>query len=82
MIEIKHLMKDSLVPLALERGGTVKPLIIPAAETGGLGLCNPSIYHVPKTSKYLINVRNCSYNIKLWVYLTHIPERRRRICRM
>ena len=61
MIELKDLMKDSLVPLALERGGTVKPLIIPAAETGGLGLCNPSIYHVPKTTKYLINMRNVSY---------------------
>jgi predicted GH43/DUF377 family glycosyl hydrolase len=61
MIDIKHLMKDSLVPTALEKGGIIKPLIIPAAETGGLGLCNPSIYHIPNSTKYLVNVRNVSY---------------------
>ena len=35
---------NSLAKSALERGGKIYPLIIPAEENGGLGLMNPSIY--------------------------------------
>ena len=35
---------NSLAKLALERGGEIYPLIIPAEENNGLGLMNPSIY--------------------------------------
>ena len=35
---------NSLAKSALERGGKIYPLIIPAEENNGLGLMNPSIY--------------------------------------
>ena len=34
----------NFVKLALENGGTIKPLIIPSELTNGTGLCNPSIF--------------------------------------
>lgn len=35
---------DNFVKLALERGGAIKSLIIPAELTNGTGLCNPSVF--------------------------------------
>jgi hypothetical protein len=35
---------SNFVKLALDNGGTIKPLIIPAELTNGTGLCNPSIF--------------------------------------
>jgi len=61
MIELKDYMKESLVAQALDRGGTIKPLLIPPKDSKGTGLCNPSIYHVPDTTKYWVNVRNVGY---------------------
>jgi hypothetical protein len=61
MIELKDLMEESLVGQALDRGGTIKPLLIAPKDSKGTGLCNPSIYHVPDTTKYLVNVRNVGY---------------------
>tara|TARA_R110000744_G_scaffold33567_4_gene78776 strand:+ start:711 stop:1727 length:1017 start_codon:yes stop_codon:yes gene_type:complete len=61
MIEMKDLMKQSLIDKALEEGGRIEPLIIPSEKTGGLGLCNPSIFKLEAKDKYLVNVRNVSY---------------------
>jgi len=61
MIEMKELMKQSLAQQVLEKGGRIEPLIIDSKTTDGLGLCNPSIWHKPDTTKYLVNVRHVSY---------------------
>ena len=61
MIELKDLMDTSLVSQALKRNGGISPLLLNPDDTEGLGLCNPSIYHVPDTSDYLVNVRNVGY---------------------
>ena len=61
MIEMKNLMNDSLVSQILEKGGRIEPLIIDSDNTGGVGLCNPSLWHKPDTTKYLVNVREVSY---------------------
>ena len=59
--EMKDVMETSLVEQLLSKGGRIEPLIVGWEETGGLGLCNPSIWHIPDTTKYLVNVRNVSY---------------------
>ena len=61
MIEMKDLLEEPLVAKSIEYGGRVEPLIIPHDKSGGLGLCNPSIWQKGKSSTYLINVRNVSY---------------------
>ena len=60
-IEMKDLMKESLVPQVLKQGGAINPLIIASKTTGGLGLCNPSIWQYPGSPDYLVNVRHVSY---------------------
>ena len=35
---------DNFAKYVLDSGGSVHPLIIPASETGGTGLMNPSIF--------------------------------------
>jgi len=57
-------MIDNFVKLVLENGGTIKPLLIPSENTGGTGLCNPSIY--------IDNDPLCSCNDKVLVNLRHI----------
>jgi hypothetical protein len=37
-------MDKNFVRSVLVEGGTLKPLLLPAAETKGLGLCNPSVF--------------------------------------
>ena len=54
MIEMNELMEESLIPQILENGGTVVPLTIDSKETGGMGLCNPSIWQIPKSPNYLL----------------------------
>lgn len=44
---------------AVTRGGTIVPLIIPASETSGLGLMNPSILN--DGGKLLVNIRQVNY---------------------
>ena len=39
------------------------------------------LYNIKKTPETHYLFPYCSHNIKLWVYLTHIPERRRHLCR-
>jgi hypothetical protein len=51
----------NFVKLALENGGTIKPLIIPAEHTNGTGLCNPSVF--VDNGKILVNVRHIQYTL-------------------
>ena len=51
----------NFVKLALENGGTIKPLIIPAEYTNGTGLCNPSV--LVDDGKILVNVRHVQYTL-------------------
>lgn len=51
----------NFVKLALENGGTIKPLIIPAEHTNGTGLCNPSVF--VENGKILVNLRHIQYTL-------------------
>ena len=51
----------NFVKLALENGGTIKPLMIPAENTNGTGLCNPSVF--VDEGKILVNVRHIQYTL-------------------
>jgi len=53
-------MIDNLVKLVLDKGGSFTPLKIPAEESGGTGLCNPSIF-LDKDGTLLCNIRNVGY---------------------
>lgn len=50
---------DNFVKLALQNGGTIKPLIIPSQYTNGTGLCNPSIF--VDGDKIRVIVRHVNY---------------------
>lgn len=52
-------MIDNLVKLVLDKGGVLAPLKIPAHESGGTGLCNPSIFVDGDT--IFCNIRNVGY---------------------
>ena len=47
--------------LALENGGSIKPLLIPAEHTNGTGLCNPSV--LVDNGKILVNLRHIQYTL-------------------
>lgn len=51
----------SLVLDVLNRGGIVKPLLIPSDTTNGTGLFNPSVFI--DDGKILVNLRHCQYTI-------------------
>tara|TARA_R110000868_G_scaffold28093_1_gene105737 strand:+ start:2038 stop:3027 length:990 start_codon:yes stop_codon:yes gene_type:complete len=51
----------NFVKLALENGGSINPLIIPAADLKGPALTNPSIYN--DNGKILVNIRNINYTL-------------------
>lgn len=51
----------NFVKLALDHGGTIKPLLIPAEHTNGTGLCNPSVF--VDDGKILVNVRHIQYTL-------------------
>jgi len=51
----------NFVKLALENGGSIKPLIIPAELTDGTGLCNPSVF--VENDKILVNLRHIQYTL-------------------
>ena len=53
-------MIDNLVKLVLDKGGSVSHLKIPSTDSGGTGLCNPSIF-VDKDGTILLNLRNVGY---------------------
>jgi len=52
---------NNLCKLAIEHGGSVNFLTIPSQDSEGLGLTNPSIYHVPDTGQLLLNLRHVQY---------------------
>ena len=52
-------MINNLCKLALEKGGSINYLILPANMTEGLGLTNPSI--LIQDGKYLLNLRHVQY---------------------
>ncbi len=54
-------MKQTLVERALNNGGKLTPLLIDEKLTGGLGLCNPSIYM--DNDEIIMNIRNVSYTL-------------------
>ena len=56
-------LEESLVTIALRDGGSIHPLLIDPEQTGGLGLCNPSIFKDEGVDNYLLNVRNVSYTL-------------------
>jgi organic radical activating enzyme len=45
----------------IEEGGTLVPLLIPSSNTGGTGLCNPSIY--VDDGKLILNLRHVNYTL-------------------
>lgn len=49
------------VKLAINNGGSVHPLIIPASDLKGPALTNPSIYN--DNGKILVNLRNINYTL-------------------
>lgn len=51
---------ESFAKYVLERGGKLKPLIIPHENTNGTGLMNPSIYRLPD-GRLIVNIRHVNY---------------------
>lgn len=54
-------MVSNLVKMVLQRGGKIRPLIIPAELTEGTGLCNPTV--LIDDGRILVNVRHVQYNL-------------------
>ena len=50
---------ENFVKYALDNGGSIHPLIIPAEEHGGLGLMNPSVYN--HHGKIMVILRSVNY---------------------
>ncbi len=55
------MINRNFVRLVLSEGGDIKPLLISSTDSGGLGLCNPSVF-VDRGEIWLI-LRNVSYTI-------------------
>lgn len=53
-------MRNNFVKYALQNGGSLHPLIIPADQSGGTGIMNPSIF-VDYDGKIIVNLRNVNY---------------------
>jgi hypothetical protein len=51
---------NNLAKLALDNGGAIRPLIIPAALTEGTGLMNPSMF-IDEDGKIKVNLRHVNY---------------------
>lgn len=54
-------MINNLSKLVIENGGELKPLLVSAKDSGGMGLCNPSI--LINNGKILVNIRNVHYTL-------------------
>ena len=50
-----------LAKYVITNGGSLHPLVIPASETNGTGLMNPSVY--VDNGKVMMNLRHCQYTI-------------------
>lgn len=51
---------ESLAKFVLEKGGEIKPLIIPSEVTNGTGIMNPSIYNLGDDN-LILNIRHVNY---------------------
>lgn len=51
---------NNFVKLALDHGGSIKPLIIPSELTGGTGLMNPSLF-IDDDNVIKVNLRHVNY---------------------
>ncbi len=51
----------NFVKNVLDNGGEIKPIIIPAENTNGTGLCNPSVF--VEGDKILVNLRHIQYTL-------------------
>ena len=58
----QKIKKSGLVKTAIDAGGSIHPLIIPAQHTNGTGLMNPSIY-VDTDGKLVLNIRHVNYTL-------------------
>jgi tetratricopeptide (TPR) repeat protein len=52
---------NNLCQFALTKNGSVNYLKIPASESQGLGLTNPTIFYDKETKKLLVNIRHVQY---------------------
>ncbi|OUW81869.1 MAG: hypothetical protein CBD74_07825 [Saprospirales bacterium TMED214] len=55
-------MFDNFVKYAIDRGGSIKPLLIDPQLTNGLGLMNPSVY-VDDDERIVVNIRSVNYTL-------------------
>jgi hypothetical protein len=55
------MIKDPLSKIAIDRGGFIKPLVLPSEKTKGSGLMNPSI--LLDGDKILVNLRHINYTL-------------------
>lgn len=51
---------ESFAKYVLEKGGEIKPLVLPAEYTNGTGLMNPSIYRIAD-GNLIVNIRHVNY---------------------
>jgi len=61
MITHTNMQETGITKYVLEQGGSIHPLIIPAKDTGGTGLMNPSIYL--DGDQLRINIRHVNYTL-------------------
>lgn len=54
-------MENNFVKIALDGGGTIRPLLIPSNQTNGTGLCNPSVCFYD--GRMIVNIRHVGYNL-------------------
>lgn len=53
----------NFVYACVERGGSLKSLIVDSSHTNGTGLFNPSVFYDKENDKLLINIRHCQYTL-------------------
>lgn len=61
MRKIYTMITEPIAKLALKRGGFIKPLVIPAENTKGTGLMNPSILY--DNGKIILILRHINYTL-------------------
>jgi hypothetical protein len=54
-------MKKNLCKILLSENGTITPLLIPSADTGGTGLMNPSVFN--DDDNLILNLRHVNYTL-------------------
>jgi hypothetical protein len=54
-------MNSNFVKTVIDAGGSIHPIIIPASETNGTGLMNPSIYN--DNGRLIMNLTSCKLHI-------------------